>query len=112
MTESSKPKKPRRVAISLEMDWGYKRHVEVYAGCQRFADEAGWDAYINPAADRDLKAAFENGTEPPFDGVLCRANRQLLDALTADFISSGYDLRHLILAARFHVSGGAKTLSN
>lgn len=80
MPESSKPsQKRRRVAISLEMDWGFKRHVEVYAGCQRYADEAGWDAFIDPAADRELKTAFENGTEPPLDGVLCRANRQLMN---------------------------------
>ena len=31
--------KRRRVAISLELDWGFKRHLEVYAGCQRYADE-------------------------------------------------------------------------
>lgn len=34
--------KPRRVAISLELDWGHKRHLEVYAGCQKYADEADW----------------------------------------------------------------------
>lgn len=79
-SRTQKHAKRRRVAISLEMDWGFKRHVEVYAGCQRYADEAGWDAFIDPAADRELQAAFENGAAPPFDGVLCRAARPLVDA--------------------------------
>ena len=53
-----KPRKhasPRRVAISLDLNWGYKRHLEVYAGCQKYADEAGWDCSINPAAHHMLR---------------------------------------------------------
>ena len=67
----------RRVAISLDLDWGYKRHLEVYAGCQKYADEAGWDCSINPAADRMLKQEF--GTIP-YDGVIARATTQLAQA--------------------------------
>ncbi|MDG2122812.1 MAG: DNA-binding transcriptional regulator [Verrucomicrobiales bacterium] len=67
------PPKPKRVAISLEMDWGFKRHLEVYAGCQRYADEAGWDCSIQPAADRVLQRI-------PFDGILARATPVLADA--------------------------------
>ena len=62
MTEKGKP---RRVAISLELDWGYKRHLEVYAGCQKYADEAGWQCTINPAVDRILK---HGGPQPPMTG--------------------------------------------
>ena len=69
--------KKRRVAISLEMDWGFKHHLEVYGGCQRYADEAGWDCSIRPAADREL-ARCEG--EVPFDGVLARATESLADA--------------------------------
>lgn len=69
--------RPRRVAISLEMDWGFKRHLEVYAGCQRYADEAGWETRIQPAADRVLNAARQ---EPPFDGILARATPELATA--------------------------------
>ncbi len=67
----------RRVAISIEMDWGFKRHLEVYAGCQSYADKAGWDCSINPAAGRELKAG---AGVLPFDGLLARATHSLADA--------------------------------
>lgn len=65
----------RRVAISLEMDFGFKRHLEVYAGCQSYADQAGWDCSIQPAIDRVLQG--ENGGAS-FDGVLARATPELM----------------------------------
>lgn len=71
-------KSPRRIAISLEMDWGYKRHLDVYAGCQRYADEAGWECTINPAVDEALRAS--SAKKPPFDGVLARVTQDLADA--------------------------------
>ena len=69
--------KPRRVAICLDLDWGYKRHLEVYAGCQKYADEVGWHCMINPAADRMLRHAKAS---PPFDGVIARATKSLAEA--------------------------------
>ena len=69
-------KKTKRVAISLELDWGFKRHLEVYAGCQRYADEAGWACSIQPAADRALAAKSD---AVPFDGILARATPPLVD---------------------------------
>jgi hypothetical protein len=60
------------VAISIEMDWGFKRHLEVYAGCQSYADKAGWDCSINPAAGRELKPKAGAGVLP-FDRLLARA---------------------------------------
>jgi LacI family transcriptional regulator len=71
------PRGPRRVAISLEMDFGFKRHLEVYAGCQRYADEAGWACSIQPAADRVLRSEAETGA---FDGVLARTTSELAEA--------------------------------
>jgi LacI family transcriptional regulator len=68
---------PRRVAISLDLNWGYKRHLEVYAGCQKYADEAGWECSINPAADWTLKHG-PAGTR--YDGVIARATPQLAQA--------------------------------
>lgn len=67
----------RRVAISLEMDWGFKRHLEVYAGCQRYAQEAGWDCRIHPAADQVL---LREGGGDAFDGVIARATVPLAQA--------------------------------
>jgi LacI family transcriptional regulator len=69
--------KPRRVAISLELDWGYKRHLEVYAGCQKYADEAGWHCTINPAVDRTLK---QNANPMAYDGVIARATKPIAEA--------------------------------
>jgi LacI family transcriptional regulator len=69
----NKKGKVRRVAISLELEWAYKRHLEVYAGCQRYADESGWLCTINPAIDRELKDGC-------YDGVLARATTPLADA--------------------------------
>jgi LacI family transcriptional regulator len=71
------PARPRRVAISLDLDWGYKRHLEVYAGCQKYADEVGWDCSINPAADHMLQ---RQGGGVPFDGVIARATACLAQA--------------------------------
>lgn len=65
---------PRRVAICLEMEWGYKRHLETYAGVHRYADKAGWDCVIIPSAARILKP--KTGT-PPFDGILGRITEPL-----------------------------------
>jgi LacI family transcriptional regulator len=67
--------KPRRVAISIDLDWGFKRHLEVHAGCQCYADEAGWVCSINPAVDRLLKS-----TPRTCDGVIARATRALAGA--------------------------------
>ena len=68
---------PRRVAICLEMEWGYKRHLETYAGAHKYADKAGWDCVIIPSAARMLKP--KTGT-PPFDGILGRITEPLAQA--------------------------------
>ncbi len=67
--------KARQVAISLDLDWGFKRHLEVHAGCQRYADEAGWDCSINPAIDKLL-----GSPTPACNGVIARATQAVADA--------------------------------
>lgn len=59
----------QHVAISLEMEWAYKRHLEVFAGCQKYADEVGWNCQIHPAVDRT--PISEGG--PSLDGIIARA---------------------------------------
>jgi len=76
--KEKKKSRPKRVAISLELDWGFKRHLEVYAGCQRYADEAGWQCEINPAADRAIRKAPGQG---PYDGVIARATKPMAVAV-------------------------------
>ncbi|MFT5124200.1 MAG: LacI family transcriptional regulator [Kiritimatiellia bacterium] len=77
MMSKKTPVGSKRVAIALEMDWGYKRHQEVYAGCQRFADEAGWDTSIHPAPERELK---RRSKERPYDGIIARTGTALAAA--------------------------------
>ena len=58
------------------MEWGFKRHLEIYAGSQRFADESSWDCTIHPAIDRAL-----NSKGPPaFDGIIARATSSIAAA--------------------------------
>lgn len=76
-----KPKKiaaAPRVAISLELEWAYKRHIQLYAGCQRYADEAGWLSSVNPAVERRL--GITPGSAPAYDGIFARATSTLAAA--------------------------------
>jgi len=68
--------KRRRVAVMIELDWPFKRHIEVFAGCQEYAAEAGWDCTINPFVDQELKSRRGKAR---YDGILARATRQLAD---------------------------------
>ena len=70
-----KHRKAKRVAIVLEVEWGYKRHPETYAGCQRYADEAGWQCSITPSTASLLKA---KGVEPSFDALLATTANNIL----------------------------------
>ncbi len=68
--------KRRRVAVMIDLDWPFKRHMDVFAGCQEYAAEAGWDCTVNPYADRAMKS--RRGRKP-YDGVLGRVTRPLAD---------------------------------
>ena len=63
-----------RVAIALEMEWGYKRHLETYAGCLNYASEARWDCVITPSSNHIFKSKKD---EKPFDGVIARATKPM-----------------------------------
>ena len=54
-----------KVALALEMEWGLKHHSEIYAGCQKFANEVGWETSIIPTSSKVL----ETNT---YDGVIAR----------------------------------------
>ena len=54
-----------KVAFALEMEWGLKHHSEIYAGCQRFANEAKWATSIIPNSPKVL----ETGS---YDGIIAR----------------------------------------
>ncbi len=67
----------RRVAIALDMDWGFRRHQDTYAGCHAYAEKMGWDCFIHPAPDRMLSA---KGGGSAFDGIIARATPAMAEA--------------------------------
>lgn len=68
-------RKPRRVALMLDLQWPYKRHAEVFAGVQRYAEEQGWASIIDEFADDTLRR--KRGASERYDGVVARANPPL-----------------------------------
>ena len=69
--------KAKRVAVALDLQYGHKRHVETYAGCLKYAKEAGWDTVITPTSDRIFQPKED---EEPFDGVLARTTVAMANA--------------------------------
>jgi LacI family transcriptional regulator len=69
--------KPRRVAVMLDLEWSYKRHVGIFAGSQQFAEEQGWESTIDEFVHETLR---ERGTKAvPYDGIIARATKKLAD---------------------------------
>jgi len=71
------PRKPRRVALMLDLEWPFKRHASIFAGTQRYAEEQGWHSIIDEFAHDTLPAGRKRPV--PYDGVLARANTQLAE---------------------------------
>lgn len=69
------PRKTRRVALVLDLQWPYKRHAEVFAGIQRYAAERGWVTIIDEFAHDTLRRT--RGAAERYDGVVARANHPL-----------------------------------
>lgn len=67
---------PRRVALMLDLQWPYKRHSEVFAGIQRYAEARGWISVIDEFVHKTLPTRAKGGL--PYDGIVARANRPLV----------------------------------
>lgn len=65
----------RRVALMLDLQWPYKRHSEIFAGVQRYAEERGWVSIIDEFAHDTLRR--RRGAAERYDGVVARANHPL-----------------------------------
>lgn len=66
----------RRVAVTIELEWPYKRHHEVFAGIQHYAQQRGnWecipDLFAGPS--RDAKRS-----KTPYDGIIARVTPPVL----------------------------------
>lgn len=68
-------RQPRRVAIMLDLQWPYKRHSEVFAGIQRYAEEQGWTSIIDEFAHDTLRR--KRHSADMYDGIVARANHPL-----------------------------------
>ena len=67
--------KTRRVGIMLELMWPYRRHLEVFAGTQRFAQEAGnWICEVDEFVHESAVGASQLAG---YDGLIARANTAL-----------------------------------
>ena len=70
--------KLRRVALMLDLDWPYGRHLGVFVGTQRYAGECGrWDCVVDEIADESLHVGRRKS--PPYDGVIARVSARLAD---------------------------------
>ncbi len=67
---------PRRVALSLDIQLLYKNHTEVFAGVQRYADEAGWGTIIDNWPEETLGRSPRG--QPAFHGVIARVTAHRL----------------------------------
>ncbi|MBL8800316.1 MAG: substrate-binding domain-containing protein [Planctomycetia bacterium] len=64
----------RRVALVLELQWPYRRHVDVFLGTQRYARECGtWECVID---EYPLLKTSRTGS-PAYDGIIARATGNL-----------------------------------
>jgi len=70
-------KKPRRVAIMLDLQWPYKRHTDIFAGIQEYAEAHDWDPLIDEFAHNTLQNTPRKST--PYDGIIARANSPLAE---------------------------------
>jgi LacI family transcriptional regulator len=60
----------------LDLQWPYKRHAEVFAGTQRYAEEHGWCSVLDEFV-HDALARTRGGKRVPYDGIIARANSAL-----------------------------------
>eukprot|EP00913_Durusdinium_trenchii_P008801 g8267.t1 len=70
-----RPNEPRRVAVMLDLQWPYKRHADVFAGTQKYAESQNWQTIIDEFAHDSLPA--RRGRAVPYDGVIARATQPL-----------------------------------
>jgi LacI family transcriptional regulator len=59
---------PRRVALMFELEWPHKRHAEIFAGAQQYADEHGWETVIEEFVGPEREGSRL------FDGIIGRVN--------------------------------------
>lgn len=118
--------KRRRIAVMMDLDKIYNRHVATFAGILRYAREADWHLINNDWADRMLPARA--GQPSPYDGLIGRItalgasrakrlglpvvnvwfnapNRATLPCVFADFAACGREQAEHLLSRGFQNLG-------
>ncbi|MCP4376936.1 MAG: substrate-binding domain-containing protein [bacterium] len=67
--------KKRRVAVQINLGPLAKHHVDIYAGCRKYAAEANWDCVLRPFLDMAKKDSPRGVSS--FDGVIGRISQSL-----------------------------------
>ena len=70
-------RKPRRIALMLDLEWPYKRHTSVFAGTQQYAEEQGWESIVDEYAYDALPSRPTKSL--PYDGIVARATKALVE---------------------------------
>ncbi len=65
----------KRIGVMLELTWPYRRHLDVFAGIQRYAQDAGWQCELDEFIFSELGP--NDGLMGRFDGIIARADAQL-----------------------------------
>lgn len=61
----------KRIAVMMQLDQPFKRHVSVYGGILAYAKEhRDWHVVVDEWADRSLPA--KRGKPVPYDGIVGR----------------------------------------
>ncbi len=71
------PQKPRRVALMLELEWPLKRHVALFAGLQRYAQQHSWVTTIDEVICDKLPPRRTKSL--PYDGIIGRVSGTLAE---------------------------------
>ncbi len=67
-----------RIAISLDLAWTYRYHLDVFAGTQRYAQRASdWDCYVDEFVVEMLRDVSTGNR--PYDGIIARVDRELCE---------------------------------
>jgi len=61
---------PIRVGLALDINLLFKNHTEIFAGVQRFADEAGWLTFVDDWAEGAFAKRAHGQTT--YDGIIAR----------------------------------------
>jgi LacI family transcriptional regulator len=66
----------KRIAIMLDLEWPFRRHVDVFVGTQMYARERReWDCVLDEFADQTLRLSARGAA--PYDGIIARATPAL-----------------------------------